>query len=62
MKPKLRIDCKIDGIYYEKGEEIEVKDKERLIYLNENGFIEPMSMKQIQDYFKKPTKKYKEEE
>ena len=62
MKPKLLIDCKIDGIYYEKGDEIEVKDKERLIYLNERGFIEPMTMKQIQDYFKKPIKKYKEEE
>lgn len=62
MKPILKIDCKIDGVYYEKGDEIEVKDKERLIYLNERGFIEPMTMKQIQDYFKKPIKKNKEEE
>lgn len=62
MKPTLRIDCRIDDIYYEKGDEIEVKDKDKLIYLNERGFIEPMTMKEIQDYFKKPIKKNKEEE
>lgn len=62
MKPVLRIDCKIDDVYYNKGDEIEVKDKDRLIYLNERGFIEPMTMKEIQDYFKKPNKKNKEEE
>jgi hypothetical protein len=57
MKPITKIDCKIDGVYYAKGEEIEVQDKQRLIELNERGFIEPMTMKEIQDYFKKPTKK-----
>lgn len=62
MKPIAKFDCKINDIYYEKGEEIKIKDKEQLIELNEKGFIEPMSMKQIQDYFKKPIKKYKEEE
>lgn len=62
MKPIAKIICKINDIYYDKGEEVKVKDKTQLIELNEKGFIEPMSMKQIQDYFKKPIKKYKEEE
>ncbi len=53
MKPTTRIDCKIDDIYYDKGEEIEIKDKEQLIELNEKGFIEPLTPKQIQNYFKK---------
>ena len=57
MKPITKIDCKIDGIYYNKGEEIEIQDKQHLIELNERGFIEPMTMKEIQDYFKKPIKK-----
>lgn len=63
MKPIVKIDCKIDGVYYDKGEEIEIKDKDRLIELNEKGFIEPMTMKEIQDYFKKPIRKnYNKEE
>ena len=62
MKPITKIDCKIDDVYYNKGDEIEVKDKDKLIYLNERGFIEPMTMKQIQEYFKKPIKKLNKEE
>lgn len=63
MKPITKIDCKIDDVYYNKGDEIEVKDKDKLIYLNERGFIEPMTMKEIQDYFKKPiNKKFNKEE
>lgn len=53
MKPIAKIDCQIDGIYYDKGEEIEVKSKEQLINLNERGFVEPLTPKEIQDYFKK---------
>lgn len=53
MKPIAKIDCKVNDIYYDKGEEIEVKDKEQLIKLNEKGFIEPLTMKEIQNYFKK---------
>ena len=61
MKPKAKIDCNVGGIFYEKGDEIEVKDKETLIRLNEKGFIEPLTPKQIQD-FGKITRKIKEEE
>lgn len=53
MKPIAKIDCQINGIFYDKGEEIEVKTKEQLQKLNERGFIEPLTAKQIQDYFKK---------
>lgn len=54
MKPRARIDCHIGGKFYEKGDEIEVKDKEMLIKLNERGFIEPLTPKQIQDFGKTP--------
>lgn len=56
MKPKAKIDCQLNGIFYSVGDEIEVTNKEQLIKLNEKGFIEPLSPKQIQDYFKKDNK------
>lgn len=54
MKPIAKINCEINGVFYDKGDEIEVKTKEQLTKLNERGFIEPLTPKQIQDYFKKP--------
>ena len=54
MKPIIKKNCEINGIFYEKGDEIEVKTKEQLTKLNERGFIEPLTPKQIQNYFKKP--------
>lgn len=62
MKPIAKIECVVNGIYYEPGEEIEPKNIEQLVTLNEKGFIEPLTMKQIQDYFKKPKILKKEEE
>lgn len=56
MKPIAKINCNLNGIFYEKGDEIEVQTKEQLQILNERGFIEPLTQKQIQDYFKKPKK------
>ena len=53
MKPIAKIDCQIDGIYYSKGDEIKLNNKEQLILLNEKGFIEPLTPKDIQEYFKK---------
>lgn len=53
MKPIAKIDCKINDIYYSKGEEIKIENIEQLKKLNEGGFIEPLSQKEIQDYFKK---------
>lgn len=53
MKPIASKNCQVNGIFYEKGEEIKVDNKEQLSKLNELGFIEPLSAKEIQDYFKK---------
>ena len=53
MKPIAKINCSYNGIFYDKGDEIEVKNKEALIMLNQKGFIEPLTPKQIQNYFKK---------
>lgn len=52
MKPIIKKNCEINGIFYEKGDEIEVYTKEQLTKLNEKGFIEPLTPKQIQEYFK----------
>lgn len=52
MKPIAKKDCNVGGIFYEKGDEIEVKDKNVLIRLNELGFIEPLTPKQIQEFGK----------
>lgn len=53
MKPIAKKDFQLNGIYYAKGEEINVKNKEELIKLNELGLVEPLTAKEIQDYFKK---------
>lgn len=53
MKTVAKIDCQINGVFYEKGSEIPVQNKEQLFKLNEIGFIEPLTPKQIQDYFNK---------
>lgn len=52
MKPKARIDFEMGGIFYEKGDEVEVNNKDQLIRLNEKGFIEPLTPKQIQNFGK----------
>lgn len=57
MKPTIpiaSIDCRINGTFYKKGKEVNVKNIEELIKLNEKGFIEPLTMAEIQNYFKKP--------
>jgi len=67
MKPIAKIDCRINDKFYAKGDEIEVQTKEQIIKLNELGYIEPLSMKDIQNFGKevKPrfeNKKIKKEE
>lgn len=58
MKPIAKIDCQVNGTFYSKGEEIKVDNQEQLQKLNERGFIEPLTQKQIQDYFKKEERKW----
>ena len=54
MKPIAKKDIQINETFYSKGDEIKVETIEQLQKLNERGFIEPLSQKEIQDYFKKP--------
>ncbi len=63
MKPiKARILFSHKGTWYEKGDEIKVETKEELVKLNEKGFIEPLTFKEIENFGKEETKKRKEEE
>ena len=45
--------------FYNKGDEVKVGSKEQLIKLNERGFIEPLTMKDIQDFGKEEKKPVK---
>lgn len=63
MKPiKARILFSHKEIWYEKGDEVKVETKEELVKLNEKGFIEPLTFKEIENFGKEETKKRKEEE
>ena len=65
MKPiKAKILCSYKGTWYEAGDEIKVETKEDLVKLNEKGFIEPLTFKDIQNFGKEELKKIfrKEEE
>lgn len=58
---KAKKDFFFKGIYFEKGDEVNnVETHEELNRLNEKGFIEPLTIKQIQNF--KKGKKEKEEE
>lgn len=59
MKPIKAIkDFSLDGVIYENGDEVEVKDIETLVKLNEKGFISPFTGKEIQKF----AKEFKKEE
>ena len=65
MKPiKAKVLCSYKGTWYEAGDEIKVETKEDLVRLNEKGFIEPLTFKDIQNFGKEEPKKIfrKEEE
>lgn len=63
MKPiKARILFSYKGTWYEKGDEVKVQTKEELVKLNEKGFIEPLTFKEIENFGKEEPKKRKEEE
>ena len=65
MKPiKAKVLCSYKGTWYEAGDEIKVETKEDLVRLNEKGFIEPLTIKDIQNFGKEEPKKIfiKEEE
>ena len=65
MKPiKAKVLCSYKGTWYEAGDEIKVETKEDLVKLNEKGFTEPLTFKDIQNFGKEEPKKIfiKEEE
>lgn len=65
MKPtRAKILFSYKGTWYEKGEEVKIETKEDLVKLNEKGFIEPLTFKDIQNFGKEEPKKIfrKEEE
>ena len=58
MKPiKARILFSHKGTWYEKGDEIKVETKEELVKLNEKGFIEPLTFKEIENFGKEEISK-----
>ena len=65
MKPiKAKVLFSHKGIWHEAGDEVKVETKEDLVKLNEKGFIEPLTFKDIQNFGKEEPKKIfiKEEE
>ena len=64
MKPiKAKILFSYKGIWYDAGEEVKVDSLEEIIKLNEQGFIEPLTFKDIQNFGKEePRKNLKKEE
>lgn len=65
MKPiKAKVLCSYKGTWYEAGDEIKVETKEDLVKLNEKGFIEPLTFKDIQNFGKEeiPKKIFRKEE
>ena len=64
MKPIAKMDFSLNGVFYSKGDEVDTKNIDEIVKLNEKGFIEPLTMKQIQEMVKKPERRIlrKEEE
>lgn len=59
MKIIARINCNVNGKFYNAGDEIKVNNKEQLSKLNEIGFIEPLTPKEIQEFKKEENKEVK---
>ncbi len=49
FKVKAKIRCQVNGKFYEPGEDIEVDKIEHVNKLNEIGFVEPLTAKEIQE-------------
>jgi hypothetical protein len=65
MKPiKAKVLFSYKGIWYEAGDEVKVETREDLVKLNEKGFIEPLTFKDIQNFGRKeePKKIFRKEE
>jgi len=42
----------LNGVFYDENDDVNVQTKEQLVYLNEKGFIEPQTAKDIQNFGK----------
>lgn len=56
MKLIAKKDFSLNGVYYSKGKEVKVETKNQLVKLNELGFIEPLTIEDIQNFGKEETK------
>lgn len=52
MKVKAIKKCQVNGVFYEPGETIEVSTMSAVNKLNEIGFIEPLTAKEMQEMAK----------
>lgn len=64
MKPIAKKNFILNDVYYEKNDEVKIENKKDLIRLNEKGFIEPLTFKEIQNFGKEeePKKIFRKEE
>lgn len=51
----------LNGVFYEKGDEVKNLTKEQVTVLNEKGFIEPLTPKQLQEFGEEKKIKIKED-
>ena len=58
---KAKTTFSFNGEIYEKGDIVKVFNINDLVRLNERGFIEPLSAKDIQDFVKRKNKKERED-
>lgn len=56
-----KMDFNLNGVDYIKGEEIDVKDYNAIVRLNEKGYIEPLEYKDLV-FIKRELEKNKKEE
>ena len=61
MKIIAKENFNLNGVFYEVGDEIKGLNREQLAVINERGFIEPLTPKQIQEFGKEENtdKKFK---
>lgn len=59
---KAKMNFTLGNDYYEKGDIINIRDVEKIIRLNEKGFIEPLTRKEIEEIRKGVLPRKREEE
>lgn len=57
---KAKAAFRLNGIFYEIGDDVKVDNKRQLVALNELGFIQPLSAKQIQNFEENKNEKKEE--